>query len=258
MVKSGLSYSRKGSRYMIGIFVFLAGVTMGSFFHLVGERLPLKRSILFPRSHCTACKQPLSLREMIPLVSYALLRGTCKHCGTRLPMLYPLIELLSGSLFLLMYRIAGISFEGLFLVILCSLFVIAVVSDLLYMRVPNELFLFFFPLFVIYRTLEPLLIWWEGAASLLFCFLLFYSLDRFKPNSMGGADMKLFGVLAFCLGFKPFLLILFLSCIAGIVYAKVFSFRLDEPFPFVPAISFSFWLYLYGVHVMLPFAGSIG
>lgn len=75
VVKSGLSYSRKGSQYMIGIFVFLAGITMGSFFHLVGERLPLKRSILFPRSHCTACKQPLSLREMIPLVSYALLRG---------------------------------------------------------------------------------------------------------------------------------------------------------------------------------------
>lgn len=72
-----------------------------------------------------------------------------------------------------MYRIAGISFEGLFLVILCSLFVIAVVSDLLYMRVPNELFLFFFPLFVIYRTLEPLLIWWEGAASLLFAFSCF-------------------------------------------------------------------------------------
>lgn len=130
------------------------------------------------------------------------------------------------------YRIAGFSFEGLFLMILCSLFVIAVVSDLLYMRVPNELFLFFFPLFAIYRTLEPLLIWWEGTASLIFCILLFSSLDYFKPNSMGGADMKMFSVLAFCFGFKPFLLMLFLSCITGMVYAKVFSFRLNEPFPF--------------------------
>nr|MDF9458489.1 A24 family peptidase [Bacillus pumilus] len=151
------------------------------------------------------------------------------------------------------YRIAGFSFEGLFLVILCSLFVIAVVSDLLYMKVPNELFLFFFPLFVIYRTLEPLLIWWEGAASLIFCILLFSSLDYFKPNSMGGADMKLFSLLAFCFGFKPFLLMLFLSCIAGMVYAKVFSFQLDEPFPFVPAIAFSFWLYLFEAHVLFLF-----
>nr|MDH3177505.1 prepilin peptidase [Bacillus pumilus] len=198
---------------MIEIFLFLAGITMGSFFHLVGERLPVKRSILFPRSHCTACKQPLSLHEMVPLVSYAVWRGSCKHCGIRLSRLYPMVELLTGGLFLFIYRIAVFSFEGLFLVILCSLFVIAVVSDLLYMRVPNELFLFFFPLFVIYRTLEPLLIWWEGAASLIFCILLFSSLDYFKPNSMGGADMKLFSVLAFCFGFKPFLLMLFLSCI---------------------------------------------
>ncbi|WP_249705001.1 prepilin peptidase [Bacillus zhangzhouensis] len=243
---------------MIDIFVFLAGITMGSFFHLVGERLPMKRSILFPRSHCGVCKQPLSLYDMIPLVSYIVLRGSCKHCSTRLSLLYPMIELLSGSLFLLIYRNAGFSFEGLFLVILCSLFVIAVVSDLLYMRVPNELFLFFFPLFVIYRTLEPFLIWWEGAASLLFCFLLFYSLDRFKPNSMGGADMKLFGVLAFCFGLKAFLIILFLSSIGGMVYAKVFSFRLDEPFPFVPAIAFSFWVYLFGSHVLSPFSGLFG
>jgi len=164
---------------MMGIFVFLTGITMGSFFHLVGERLPVQRSILFPRSHCIACEQPLSLLEMIPLLSYAILKGNCKHCGTRLSFLYPMVELLSGSLFLLIYRIAGVSFESLFLVILCSLFVIAVVSDLLYMRVPNELFLFFFPLFVIYRMIEPLLIWWEGAASLLFCFLMFYSLERF-------------------------------------------------------------------------------
>ncbi|PRS31184.1 prepilin peptidase [Bacillus pumilus] len=238
---------------MIEIFLFLAGITMGSFFHLVGERLPVKRSIIFSRSHCTACKQPLSLHEMVPLVSYAGWKGSCKHCGIRLPKLYPMVELLTGGLFLFIYRIAGVSFESLFLVILCSLFVIAVVSDLLYMRVPNELFLFFFPLFVIYRTLEPLFIWWEGAASLIFCILLFSSLDYFKPNSMGGADMKLFSVLAFCFGFKPFLLMLFLSCIAGMVYAKVFSFRLDEPFPFVPAIAFSFLLYLCGAPVLFLF-----
>ncbi|KIL20635.1 MULTISPECIES: prepilin peptidase [Bacillus] len=238
---------------MIEIFLFLAGITMGSFFHLVGERLPVKRSIIFPRSHCTACKQPLSLHEMVPLVSYAVWKGSCKHCGIQLPKLYPMVELLTGGLFLFIYRIAGFSFEGLFLVILCSLFVIAVVSDLLYMRVPNELFLFFFPLFVIYRTLEPLLIWWEGAASLIFSILLFSSLDYFKPNSMGGADMKLFSVLAFCFGFKPFLLMLFLSCIAGMVYARVFSFRVNEPFPFVPSITISFLMYLCGAPVLFLF-----
>lgn len=185
MVQSGLFYFRKESPNLIDFFMFFTGMVMGSFFHLVGERLPMKRSILFPRSHCGACKEPLSFHDMLPLFSYIVLKGSCKHCRTRLSLLYPMVELLTGGLFLLVYRHAGFSFEGLFLVSLCSLFVIAVVSDLFYMRVPNELFLFFFPLFVIYRTLEPLFIWWEGAASLLICLLLFYSLEHFKPNSMG-------------------------------------------------------------------------
>lgn len=243
---------------MTGIVMFLAGISMGSFFHLVGERLPMKRSILYPRSHCENCKHPLSIYEMIPFVSYVVLKGSCKRCGARLSMLYPMIELLSGVLFLFIYRMAGLSFESLFLVILCSLFVIAVVSDLLYMRIPNELFLFFFPLFVIYRTLNPLPIWWEGVASLLFCLLMFYSLDRLKPNSMGGADMKLFCVLAFCFGLKAFLIILFLSAVVGMVFAKIFSFRLNEPFPFVPAIAVSFWFYLFGSNVFIQICEWIG
>ncbi|WP_353855057.1 prepilin peptidase [Bacillus sp. Bos-x628] len=235
---------------MVDILVFITGISMGSFFHLVGERLPLKQSIMFPRSHCTACKQMLSVDEMLPLISYFLLKGACKRCGARLSKLYPLIELLSGVLFLLIYKNVGFSFEGVFVVILCSLFVIAVVSDFLYMRIPNDLFLFFFPLFVIYRTIYPLPIWWEGAASAFFCFLTFYCLDRLHPNSIGGADMKLFCVLSFCFGLKAFLINLFLSSTLGIVYAKLFSFRLREPFPFVPAIAVSFWLYLFGYDVL--------
>ncbi|MFS0654679.1 prepilin peptidase [Bacillus sp. 179-C3.3 HS] len=236
---------------MISILVFFAGISMGSFFHLVGERLPVRRSILYPRSHCPSCKQLLSAYEMIPLVSFVVLKGACKRCGARLSWLYLIIELLTGFLFLSIYIVAGFSFEGLFLVILCSLFVIAVVSDLLYMRIPNELFLFFFPLFVIYRTLNPLHIWWEGAASLLFCFFMFYVLDHVKPNSMGGADMKLFCVLAFCFGFKAFLMILFLSSLTGMLYAKLFSYQAHEPFPFVPAIAVSVLLYLFGEKIVL-------
>lgn len=236
---------------MVGILVFLAGICMGSFFHLVGERLPMKRSILFPRSHCEVCQQSLSMVDMLPLVSYVMLQGSCRRCGARLSKLYPIIEFVSGLLFLLIYRVAGFSFEGLFLVLLCSLFVIAVVSDLLYMRIPNVLFLFFFPLFVIYRTFHPLFHWWEGAASLLFCVLMFYTVDRLKPNSMGGADMKLFCVIAFCFGLKAFLIILFLSSVTGMLHAKICSFRADEPFPFVPAIAISFWLYFFGIHIFI-------
>ncbi|MCS3482721.1 prepilin signal peptidase PulO-like enzyme (type II secretory pathway) [Bacillus sp. JUb11] len=87
---------------------------------------------------------------------------------------------------------------------------------------------------------------------------MFYSLEHFKPNSMGGADVKLFGVLAFCFGFKPFLIILFLSSVTGMVYANVFSYKANEPFPFVPAIACSFWFYLFCGDLLNPIGDFFG
>ena len=76
----------------MGIVVVLAGLAVGSFLNVCIDRLPARQSLLRPRSHCDACKTPLATRDLIPVVSYLLLRGKCRHCSTPIPLRVPLVE----------------------------------------------------------------------------------------------------------------------------------------------------------------------
>lgn len=76
----------------MGIIVVLAGLAVGSFLNVCIDRLPAGRSLFRPRSHCDACKTPLAARDLIPVVSYLLLRAKCRHCSTPIPLRTPLVE----------------------------------------------------------------------------------------------------------------------------------------------------------------------
>ena len=72
--------------------VFAPGLAIGSFLNVVAARLPLKRSVVRPRSACMQCAQELRWYDNVPLVSYAMLRGRCRHCGVRIALVYPAVE----------------------------------------------------------------------------------------------------------------------------------------------------------------------
>ena len=76
----------------MGIVIALAGLAVGSFLNVCIDRLPAGQSLVSPRSRCDACKTPLAGRDLIPVVSYALLRGRCRHCSTTIPLRIPLVE----------------------------------------------------------------------------------------------------------------------------------------------------------------------
>lgn len=80
---------------------FILGLVVGSFLNVVIHRLPRGESIAFPPSHCPSCGARLSPRELVPVVSYLAQGGRCRHCGARISPRYPLVELLTGSLFAL-------------------------------------------------------------------------------------------------------------------------------------------------------------
>ena len=82
----------------IGLFVFLAGLATGSFLNVCIWRLPRGESLLAPPSHCPACDRPIGWWDNIPLLSYALLLGRCRGCGTAISARYPAVELLSALL----------------------------------------------------------------------------------------------------------------------------------------------------------------
>ena len=76
--------------YMILIFVY--GTIFGSFYNVVGDRLPNKKSIIKPRSHCPVCGHILTPLELIPVLSYVFQLGKCKNCKAKIPIFHPLYE----------------------------------------------------------------------------------------------------------------------------------------------------------------------
>ena len=81
---------------IVGLF---AGLLIGSFLNVCIYRLPRDLSVIRPRSYCPSCEKPIAARDNIPVVSYILLGGRCRHCGARIPLRYPAVELLTAALF---------------------------------------------------------------------------------------------------------------------------------------------------------------
>ena len=84
---------------------FILGIIMGSFYNVVGYRLPNNISLIKPSSHCPNCNKKLGFFELIPIISYIIQFGKCKKCKQRISIFYPIIELSSGLLFALSYLV---------------------------------------------------------------------------------------------------------------------------------------------------------
>jgi leader peptidase (prepilin peptidase)/N-methyltransferase len=84
-------------------FLFLFGAATGSFLNVVIYRMPRGESINFPRSHCTVCGKMIAFYDNLPILSWLLLRGRCRHCKTRISPRYLIIEALTGLMFVGLY-----------------------------------------------------------------------------------------------------------------------------------------------------------
>ncbi|MUV39327.1 Type 4 prepilin-like protein leader peptide-processing enzyme [Lentibacillus sp. JNUCC-1] len=147
-----------------GLF-FVLGLIFGSFFNVVGLRVPEGRSFVNGRSACPNCNNTLGGKELIPVVSYIFQRGKCRHCKTKISLLYPVVELATGFLFAYSAYMIGLQFELITALLLVSMLMIILVSDLIYMIIPNKVLLFFFPLMIIMRIAVPLDPWWSPIAG---------------------------------------------------------------------------------------------
>jgi leader peptidase (prepilin peptidase) / N-methyltransferase len=224
----------------IYILIYLYGITLGSFFNVVGLRVPMKKSIVAPRSACPTCGHKLTALELIPVFSYIFLMGKCRDCKSRISPIYPFIELLTGILFVLAPYQIGWSWELIVSWTLISLFMIILVSDIHYMIIPDKILLVFAGLFLFERLLWPLTPWWDSLIGALTGFLLLLFISLVSKGGMGGGDIKLFALIGFVLGIKLVLLSFFLSTLYGAVIggtALLFKIvKRRQPIPFGPFI----------------------
>jgi leader peptidase (prepilin peptidase) / N-methyltransferase len=237
------------------LITFFAGLLLGSFFNVVGLRVPKGESIVKPRSHCPRCKRMLTAWELIPVVSYVVQGGKCRGCGVRISPLYPFVELFTAILFTISPLLVGWSKELIVSWTLISLLMIIFVSDIRYMIIPDKVLLFFAVIFIIERMFVPLSPWWDSLVGAFVGFALLMFIAVVSKGGMGGGDIKLFALLGFVLGWKMVLLAFFFSTLYGTVFGMVGmalgKVRRGEPMPFGPYIVFgTLTVYFFGQAIL--------
>jgi leader peptidase (prepilin peptidase)/N-methyltransferase len=226
---------------MIYTLLFVYGVVLGSFYNVVGFRVPINKSIVTPRSACSTCGHQLKNYELIPIVSYIIQGAKCRGCHSKISPIYPIMELLTGILFVTAPLIVGWTGELLVSLSLISLFIIIVVSDIHYMIIPDKILIWFTGIFLLERIIWPLTPWWDSLLGALSGFILLLIIAFVSNGGMGGGDVKLYALLGLVLGFKLVLLSFFLSTLYGAVLGgltllfKIVKRR--QPIPFGPYIA---------------------
>lgn len=228
----------------IGLFIFVIGTVLGSFYNVVGWRLPREESIVSPPSYCPNCNHKLKILDLIPILSYVFQKGKCRYCHQKIAWYYPIFEFLCGLVFLLCYLVFGLSPELLKSLTFVSMLIIIMVSDFNYMIIPDEILLIFSSLIALEIGLingyKELLI---GILNGSLAFLSMYLLKKigdfiFKKESMGGGDIKLMFVFGLMLGFPLAMISIFIGSFVGLPLSLLLlTKKNDHVVPFGPYLS---------------------
>ena len=224
---------------VIPFLFFLFGIVIGSFLNVCISRIPEGLSIVSPGSRCPRCEAPIKPYDNIPVLSWLLLRGKCRNCRLPISPMYPMVEFLTGVLFVLTYHTFGISLAAFKFLVFGCLLIILIVTDLRVRLLPDAVNWFGFGLALAFATrippdggrdirvlahpvhpmlvgvLEALLgaafgsfVLW-GAAAL-------YKLVR-KREGMGMGDVKMMAMVGAFLGVRSAFLTILLGTLLGSV-----------------------------------------
>jgi leader peptidase (prepilin peptidase) / N-methyltransferase len=168
---------------------FLPGLAIGSFLNVVAARVPERRSIVRPRSACGQCSTTLAWYDNIPLVSYAVLRGKCRSCGTRIGLIYPAVELVAAILIAGCLVKFGPTLHALVAAFFCATLVTVSATDIRRRQIPNLIVLPAAAIVLAGMTVVHPSPVWAIAAVAASGFLLLAALAY--PAGMGMGDVKL-------------------------------------------------------------------
>lgn len=226
------------------ILLFIVGIIFGSFYNVVGYRIPKGESILYPSSHCTKCNHELKPYELVPIFSFIFLGGKCKKCGLKISWFYPVFEFITGIMFVLSYLVFGLSLECLYSIVFLSMLIILVISDYQTMIIPDGILIFFSLILLFIEFFMggidaigiSLL---HGLIAFIFMLLLKLFGDFiFKKESMGGGDIKLMAVFGIVLGFPLSIISVFLSAFIALpISLIILKLKKTHEIPFGPFLA---------------------
>ena len=221
----------------LAVAAAVAGLCVGSFLNVCILRLPKEQSLLSPRSTCPQCGQRIAWYDNIPLVSWAVLRGTCRRCGNAISAQYPLIEALVGALWLAAYLRYGFSVQALAGALFCTILLGIGITDARHYLIPDEFTWGGLGLGLALSLVGG----WQGFLQAVIGaavgFGLLYAVGAagrwlFKEEAMGGGDVKMMAMVGSFVGWKGVLLTIFAGALLGTLIFVPLSLRKKRLVPF--------------------------
>ena len=205
--------------YEIVIIVF--GIFIGSFLNVCIFRIPRKESVVVTRSHCMSCGEQIKWYDLIPVLSFIILRGKCRHCKTKLSLQYPLVEFTNGVGYAIIVIINGVSVETILYCLCTSALLTLSVIDWKTYEIPI-VFNAFIGVLGIIRLLTDYKNWYVYVIGFVAVSSFLYILVcATKGRAMGGGDVKLMAVAGLLVGWQNIILALVLGCIFGSIIHSV-------------------------------------
>lgn len=233
----------------------LLGLAVSSFLNVCIDRLPERGSIVSPPSHCPACGRRLAPFDLIPLLSFVLLRGRCRYCGAPIPRRVLLVESTTGLLFALLWYRYGFSLWLLLATLYACFFIVIFFIDLEHHLVLNRAI---YPAIVVALLLIPFAPGHSAKELLLgglIGFALLFLIASIYPAGMGMGDVKLATFIGLVVGFPSVFIALLFSFVAGgLVGGGLLLTGLKgrkDPIPFAPFLAAGGMVaMLYGKEIM--------
>ena len=242
------------SQYYLGLFIFLFGLAVGSFLNVCIYRIPLPDvSIHSPRlSFCPECNETIKVHDNIPVLSYLILWGKCRYCKARISVIYPLVELATGALFLLMFYHFGLTLEFLLALVFIVVLLPISVIDVRYYIIPNVIIatgLILGVVIVCAIAYQRADVWYLltrliGAVTggMALWLIAVVGSAVLRKRAMGGGDIKLMALIGLFLGAWPQLvMVIAFSALSGAIVgsALILSGRKSRqsPIPYGPFLA---------------------
>jgi leader peptidase (prepilin peptidase)/N-methyltransferase len=238
------------------LLFFVLGAIFGSFGNVIIYRLPKGESVVLPGSHCQKCGKPVAWYDNIPIISWLVLRGKCRHCSEKFSIRYMIVEIVMGLCFALVFHFVG--WKWLLLEYLIFIFGLVVCSfiDLDHYILPDVFTLSGIVIGLVGAALNPERSFYESLGGVLmgggFLWLTAYLYYLFtKVEGMGGGDIKLIAWIGAVLGWQAVPFVIIISALTGSVVGLVMSRKqkkgLKAVIPYGPFLAAGALLYIFGL-----------
>jgi leader peptidase (prepilin peptidase)/N-methyltransferase len=232
----------------------ILGLCLGSFLNVCIHRIPKGISIIYPSSSCPWCGSKIRALDNIPLLSYLILKGRCRNCGKHISIVYPIVEVLTSFVTVLVYIRFGLKFDAVLYLIFCYDLIVISFIDLRHKVIPDVLSVGGIGAGLLASLFLVRISFFDSILGILFggAFLYLIAFTYFKLKKiegMGGGDIKLIAMIGAWLGYKSLPFVLLTGSLIGVIVGMIAILILKKgryyEIPFGPFLSLGAYLYLF-------------